>query len=249
MKFKTTALALALVAVTAPAFAADDTTLNNGVTLVTDVESFGGVGISGDVEIASQSSASVDQNQSTNDQWSIGDGDHSADLNGDALSGASGNIGVNVAAGVGNVQANDTALAALDGDMVFASATVTTSQETSANLGATLVSGTYYSANASGDALAGARGNIGLNLAGGVGNGQSNAMAASVNSSGTLAVSASDSEQISSSNTLQALGDLDTFAVLGGGTLAGAQGNIAASVASGVGNLQHNGLTIAAGGQ
>lgn len=251
MNIKTSLLALALAAVAMPAFANgdDDTEFNNDIDLSTDVSTAGGMAVLGLITPSSQSSASVDQDQSTGGQLSLGDGDHSADLEGNALLGASGNIGVNVGAGVGNVQANDTSLAAIDSSLVFASATITSYQESGFNLGGSLSPDTFYSANASGSALAGATGNIGLNVAGGVGNGQGNAMAASINSSGELAIASSDSEQISIGNTLLALIDVDTFAVLGGNTLAGATGNIGANIAAGIGNLQHNGLTIASGGQ
>jgi hypothetical protein len=70
-------------------------------------------------------------------------------------------------------------------------------------------------------------------------------MAGSVNTSGRYAIATSASEQLSEDNLQLAFWDLDDFAVLGGNALSGAQGNIGVNVAAGVGNLQHNGLSIA----
>ena len=101
------------------------------------------------------------------------------------------------------------------------------------------------SASASGDALSAASGNIGANIAAGVGNAQSNGMAASVNSSGTIAKASADSEQFTIFNELLANCDLDNTASLSGAALSSAVGNIGVNIAAGVGNAQHNGLSIA----
>ena len=248
MKLHTTLLALAIGAViSVPALAeGDDARIDSTTQISNDVAVSGKVKVKGTIQVKSESAATVDQDQSTLGNYSGGDGDHDARMGDSALAGAQGNIGANVAAGVGNVQANNGALSAVDGKKVFASAMTFNSQQTEGNLAMHgRARDGYHAATLDGDALAGAKGNIGVNVAGGVGNAQSNGMAASVNSSGTIAKAASDSEQGSLLNVLEAGCDLDTFATLGGNALAGAQGNIGANVAAGVGNAQHNGLAIA----
>lgn len=248
MKLHTTLLALAIgTVISAPVFASgDDAVIESTTRISNDISVKGKVKVKGEIRVEAESAATVDQDQAALGNYSSGDGDHDARMNGSALAGAQGNIGANVAAGVGNIQANNAALSAVDGKKVFASAMTFNSQGTAFNRadGGYEVDG-YHSATLDGDALAGAKGNIGVNVAGGVGNAQSNAMAASVNSSGSLAKAASDSEQGTLLNSLEAGCDLDTFATLGGNALAGAQGNIGANVAAGVGNAQHNGLAIA----
>ncbi|WP_223619155.1 hypothetical protein [Lysobacter sp. ESA13C] len=247
MKVHFTLLALALgVAVAAPAYAeGDDADIYSSTRVSNSIGVHGRVWVKGKIRVASESAATVDQDQTTLANESLGDGDHTAHLGGSALSDAQGNIGANVAAGVGNAQANDTALSAVDGEKVFASAMTFNNQESSFNFAYSSQQDTDYRATLNGDALSNAKGNIGVNVTAGVGNAQSNAMAASVNSSGTIAKAASDSEQDAWLNTLAAACDLDTFATLAGNALSGAQGNIGANVAAGVGNLQHNGLSIA----
>ena len=250
MKLHRTLLAIAASAlIAAPAFAAGDDAVIDGVIYVDDLAiTTAIVDIDGDFDVTSRSSATVDQDQTTVLNSSVGDGDHAADLTDGALQGASGNIGVNVAAGVGNAQANDAAISAVDTGQAFASAQVFTSQAALGNFGASgFPNSTFYSAVMDGDALRNVSGNVGVNVAAGVGNAQSNAMAASVNSSNRYALSSSDSDQDAFLNELFTNFDLDTFAVLGGDALRGAEGNIGANVAAGVGNLQHNGLTIASG--
>ncbi|WP_408951762.1 hypothetical protein [Lysobacter sp. Hz 25] len=247
MKVQFTLLALALgMVLAAPAYAeGDDADIHSSTNISNNIGVAGRVWVKGKIRVASESAATVDQDQTTFANESLGDGDHTAHLGGSALSDAQGNIGANVAAGVGNTQANDTALSAVDGEKVFASAMTFNNQESSFNFAYSSQQDTDYRATLNGDALSNAKGNIGVNVASGVGNAQSNAMAASVNSSGTIAKAASDSEQDAWLNTLAAACDLDTFATLAGSALSGAQGNIGANVAAGVGNLQHNGLSIA----
>jgi hypothetical protein len=248
MKLHRALLALAVTACFAtPAFAFDDDAILYNVSVTGDAVLTGGiVGVDGHVDVRSRSSAVVDQNQDTTYNWSLGEGDQAADFNGSAMEGASGNIGVNVSAGVGNAQSNDAALSAVDGNRVFASAQTFSSQYSLMNEGSAWTD-SFYSAVMEDDALAGASGNIGVNVGAGVGNAQSNAMAASVNSSGRYALATSDSAQVADSNTVGTMtfDTLDLFAVLGGNALSDATGNIGVNVSSGVGNLQHNGLSIA----
>ena len=155
-----------------PAFASgDDARIDSSTRVSNDIAVSGKVKVKGTIQVRSESAATVDQDQVTAGNYSGGDGDHDAHMGENALAGAQGNIGVNVAAGVGNTQANNAALSAVDGKKVFASAMTFNSQGTLMNVaeGAYEVDG-YHSATLDGDALAGAKGNIGVNVGAGVGN-------------------------------------------------------------------------------
>jgi hypothetical protein len=113
---------------------------------------------------------------------------NTADVSGHAFAGASGNIGVNQAAGDGNEQLNQLSAATAQ-NVAYAVATSALDQEWSGNrvdndpgtLGwCSSPVNTSNSASLSGNVLAGASGNIGLNQAAGSGNLQSNSLAMGV---------------------------------------------------------------------
>ena len=250
MKTHLKALAIALLAISAPAMAeGDDADIYSNWDMYNSIWVTGDVFAYGEIRVASESGALVDQDQTTYANGSAGDGDNDAFASDNALRGASGNIGANIAAGVGNAQANDVALSSVDGNAVFASAMVFNSQYTQGNGGTDAPSGPdnqlFYNASVDNNVLAAASGNIGLNVAAGVGNAQSNALAASVNSSGNIAKASADSEQLTEFNSLLAWCDLDNSASLSGNALSQAVGNIGVNIAAGAGNAQHNGLSIA----
>lgn len=259
MKLHHSLLALALTGLfAAPALAQtvpddDDAFLENWTLIHDHVDTEGLVFIFGEIEATARSGAVVEQSQLTHGgNYSSGESFMNADLGAGALDGASGNIGVNVAAGVGNTQSNDAALSSIieeGGTGVYASSMVFSDQKSDSNY-ATLpnsITFTTWNASLGDDALAGATGNIGVNVAAGVGNAQSNALSASTNSGGTAAYATSDSAQEAYANYLEIEdGTQHTLnASLGMGALAGATGNLGVNVASGVGNLQHNSLSIA----
>lgn len=93
--------------------------------------------------------------------------------------GSSGNIGINVAAGDNNSQANDAALASSDAADVFGQSAAYSAQSVSGNV--TYNYGSPNNARVGGSTLRGATGNVGLNVAAGVGNAQQNSLAASSN--------------------------------------------------------------------
>ncbi|MCW4149591.1 hypothetical protein OM427_08620 [Halomonas sp. 18H] len=95
--------------------------------------------------------------------------------------GSSGNIGINVAAGDNNSQANDAALASSDAADVFGQSAAYSAQSVSGNV--THNYGSPNNARVGGSTLQGATGNVGLNVAAGVGNAQQNSLAASSNES------------------------------------------------------------------
>lgn len=251
MKLRTTVLAIALGSLfsTAALAEGDDAQIFSYWDTVNSVWVYGDVFVDGRIRVSSESGALVDQDQVTLLNLSLGDGDNFATAEDDALGEAEGNIGANIAAGVGNAQANDTALSSIDSEEVFASAMVFSSQASGANIATDFPSGAdsglHFDATVTDNVLEDAAGNIGLNVAAGVGNAQTNALAASVNTSGTLAKASADSEQLAVFNVLLAFEDLDNTATLSGNALSSAIGNIGVNIAAGVGNLQHNGLAIA----
>jgi hypothetical protein len=168
-----------------------------------------------------------------------------ASVNGNSLQNASGDIGVNVATGANNAQANQTAIAKTAANEVFGIALVDSSQSTSGNS----VSGneevkTSLDASMGGNALNGASGNIGVNIASGGGNAQSNALAVDDNStkSAILGAAVTMSDQSSSGNSES--GMYTNTATVGGDALGGAKGNIGVNVTAGAGNVQGNALAI-----
>lgn len=113
---------------------------------------------------------------------------NAANISGHAFENASGNIGVNQAAGDGNEQLNQLSAATAQ-NVDYAVATSALDQEWSGNrvdndpgtLGwCSYPQNTSNNANLSGHVLAGASGNIGLNQAAGTGNMQSNSLAMGV---------------------------------------------------------------------
>ena len=113
MKLHNTLLALAIGAViSVPALAeGDDPRIDSTTQISNDIAVSGKVKVKGTIQVKSESAATVDQDQMTAGNASFGDGDHDAHMGDSALAGAQGNIGVNVASGVGNAQHNGLAIA------------------------------------------------------------------------------------------------------------------------------------------
>ena len=103
---------------------------------------------------------------------------NTATIDGSALEGAEGNIGVNVVAGDNNAQDNLTAMAASEQEKSMADAEIFKTQLSFENF--TGNEGRTNSASLGGDALMGAIGNIGVNVAAGNNNAQSNMLAIAV---------------------------------------------------------------------
>jgi hypothetical protein len=229
----------------------DDADIYNSTRHTNTSTAMGLVWYGGYLTVDGHSSATVDQDQLTLLNWIFGDGDMSASAEDGAARHARGNIGINIAAGTGNAQANDAAIASVDTKDAAASAMLFNSQLSGVNVGTDFPSGPdsqlFYDALVTDDVLRHASGNIGLNVAAGTGNAQSNALVASVNSSNSVAHASADSEQSSVFNVLFVLRDLDATATLNGNALEHAVGNIGVNIAAGAGNLQHNGLAISTG--
>jgi len=156
---------------------------------------------------------------------------NNANIGDNALQGAAGNIGANVAAGDGNQQANDAALASSDASTVFGQAASFSVQSSSNN--DTTVMGSPNNARMNGNALRNASGNIGVNIAAGVGNAQHNSLAASVNTASGSADATSAGVQASYGNNTTSAGQVVTLRsgsvykeniTLGGGYIGGGVG-------------------------
>lgn len=94
---------------------------------------------------------------------------------------ATGNVGINVAAGDNNAQANDAALASSDAMDVFGQSAIYSAQHASGN--AVKNVGSPNNALLGSGSLQGASGNIAVNIAAGTSNAQQNSLAASSNDS------------------------------------------------------------------
>jgi hypothetical protein len=182
--------------------------------------------------------------------------DMSASIGNGALTGTSGNIGVNIATGVDNAQSNDAALSNMDVGPVFGSSQIYSTQ---ASGGSAKIGDFNFVSSVGTGALAGAMGNVGVNVASGAGNVQNNSLSASATTDSSTSSGkgwmhggskGDGGEVIASDQNCQTAeasvnGQFTGSSLLGSGALAGASGNIGVNIASGVGNLQHNGLAVA----
>jgi hypothetical protein len=174
-------------------------------------------------------------------------GDLTATTGAGAGSGSAGNIGMNVAEGVDNAQSNDASLASVDTGNVFGNAQIFSSQSSS---GTAKVNNFMLNASLGDNSLSNVSGNLGVNIAAGVANVQNNSLAASTTNlkdgSASLAVAMIASDDNSQSAALSFQGSISGTAMIGAGALQNSTGNIGVNIAGGAGNLQHNGLAIAA---
>ncbi|RDU97139.1 hypothetical protein [Trinickia dinghuensis] len=162
-------------------------------------------------------------------------------------SGSSGNIGMNVAEGVDNAQSNDASLASVDQGNVFGNAQIFNTQSAG---GQAAINNFTLNASLGDSSLSGVSGNIGVNIAAGVGNGQNNSLAASTTNlkdgAIPLAVAMVASDNNSQTANMDVQGTFSGTAMIGANALQNSTGNIGVNIAGGAGNLQHNGLAIAA---
>ncbi|PMS19473.1 hypothetical protein C0Z18_14275 [Trinickia dabaoshanensis] len=174
-------------------------------------------------------------------------GDLTATTGTGAGSGASGNIGMNVAEGVDNAQSNDASLASVDQGNVFGNAQIFSTQSSA---GQATINNFMLNASLGDGSLSGVSGNVGVNIAAGVANVQNNSLAASTTNlkdgAIPLAVAMVATDDNSQSANLGFQGSISGTAMIGSNALQNATGNIGVNIAGGAGNLQHNGLAIAA---
>jgi hypothetical protein len=166
------------------------------------------------------------------------------------LSNASGNIGLNMAAGDYNLQENAAVIASAES--FFGSGAAEAGSFSLQNLYANGFNNRSYELEntdidntvAIGAGLGdGADGNIGVNAAAGAFNIQKNALVIATVTGGNLAEATAGTMQDLEGNSSVHEDTTNNVAI--GGSLIGASGNIGVNLASGVGNLQLNTLTIA----
>lgn len=163
-----------------------------------------------------------------------------------AANGVSGNLGINIAEGISNAQSNDTSLASVDIGNVFGNAQIFNAQSSG---GTAHINNFNLNASIGDGSLSGVTGNVGVNVASGIGNVQNNSLAGAVtttkpaNALTTAMVATDDNSQTAG---MTVTGQFQGTAMLGANALANASGNIGVNIAGGAGNLQHNGLAIAA---
>jgi hypothetical protein len=192
--------------------------------------------------------------------------DNNASVGQNTLSVATGNIGLNVAAGDYNMQENVASIAAalsddpgLDGAaeaQVFSLQSLKNNgfnnERPDASPSASPVSAGFEventvitnDATVGNNALTGASGNIGVNVAAGAFNQQKNALAMASIDRGVLAEAHAAIQQTSRNNESVHENTVNN-ASIGDNSLVGATGNIGVNIAAGVGNQQLNSLSVA----
>ena len=235
----------ALSAVSVPAFA--QAVLSNTTDIDTIVSVTGNVSVGGAIGVGAEASAVTSNAQASVENLVItAGGANASSLTGSANS-ATGNVGINLAAGTSNAQSNDAAIAALgDATDVFANAQSFSTQISAVNANIALLTNNSATLD---NSVNGATGNIGVNNAAGSGNMQSNQLAVASQTSaagnGTLATASGENSQLVTA-TLNGNLDFDvTNAAVVTSSLLAASGNVAANVTAGYGNLQNNSLSIA----
>lgn len=192
----------------------------------------------------------------SNTQVSLGnfsmnaDNSNSATVNNEVLQHASGNIGLNNAAGSNNTQANSTAVSSTNSGDATASVSNTQAQFNGIFLptGTQNMFGVSNNATLNNQVLQYATGNIGVNNASGDSNQQGNTTAVSVVNGNdwdsSNATASLDSDQLTGTASYSLFG-VSTNAELENHVLQHASGNIAVNNAAGDNNQQGNGLAVA----
>ena len=201
--FKYTPIALALITLGMGSLTyADEVDIDKKIKYKQDVTIEGDVDVRGVIRLDSSSTAIVDDSQLN--YGNVGNNTevtNAAVVGESAMSGASGNVGLNVTAGDSNQQANATALAVSDASFLFGSvdAEIFASQGISnnrvSNRGQTNISAI------GGDAFSNATGNIGVNISSGNNNQQKNDLAASVGVARMSTATVAVSQNTNNSNT------------------------------------------------
>jgi len=250
MKFAKLALASAVLSVFSVSAFADPPLNTAGIassdSLTSNLTVTGGAGVTGTIGVGAEAGATTDNSQASvgNLVITVGGGNDAKIKK--SANGVAGNVGVNSAAGTGNAQGNEVALASLqDASAVFANAQSFSSQVSAVNANLTLAAENNATLK---NAVKNVTGNVGVNIASGSGNMQDNQLAAAVRTansgSGTLAKASASNQQLA---TLSLNGTADCV-VNNTANIANSltgSGNIGANMAAGFGNLQHNSLSIA----
>jgi hypothetical protein len=200
-------------------------------------------------ETSGEATAVTSTVQSTTDNMTANavNSPNNARMESGAADGATGNIGINIAAGSGNLQGNAASIVNTGIGEVFASSNSTVKQSTVTNASINLDNApneSYMDA-----ALAGASGNIGVNIAAGSGNAQSNQLAMIETGGNRVSRAATAIEQTASGNQSENALSYESMnsannAIMASGAMALAGGNIGVSLTAGVGNGQANALAV-----
>jgi hypothetical protein len=137
-----------------------------------------------------------------------------------AANGVSGNLGINIAEGISNAQSNDVSLASVDIGNVFGNAQIFSTQSSS---GTARINNFNLNASIGDGSLSGVTGNVGVNVASGIGNIQNNSLAGAVtttkagNALTTAMVATDDNSQTAG---MTVTGQFQGTAMLGANSLA-----------------------------
>ncbi|PJJ97405.1 adhesin [Lysobacteraceae bacterium NML91-0213] len=184
--------------------------LSKDLSLDSDISFNGDIELTGELEVDSAAIAVVDGRQTVVDNE--GNNDmlaNDASMSDEAASGASGNLGFNVAAGDNNVQDNAAALSAADAAFSFGMSDAEIFNNQIGANNATNNEGVTNDASLGGNAFGGASGNIAVNIAAGNNNAQRNSLAASVSVAGYAQASVA-SDQLSTGNVTNNMGMTET---------------------------------------
>lgn len=199
--------------------------ISKKIAVSTDVSISGDPSLDGSIRTDSAAIAVVDNRQTVAGNVSANDKlSNTSSIDGKTAGKASGNIGMNVAAGDNNAQDNAAALSATDASFAFGMADAEVFVNQTGNQNATINQGVTNSAGVGDGAFRNASGNIGVNVASGSNNAQKNALAASVATTSFAQASVS-SDQVSTGNVVSNAGRVerydDTTAVHLGGQIRG----------------------------
>jgi len=176
--------------------------LDKDISVTKDLEFHGEVYIDGDIYVNGLGMAVVDNVQKSGGNWIDNFYvENDASISGSAFNNASGNIGVNQAAGDFNVQANSAAMASIDASFAFGSGDAEIFSTQRGKYTSTYNYASTNSATITGSAFQGASGNIGVNIASGGNNVQANNLAASTYN-GSLGEASVSNNQASSYNEI-----------------------------------------------
>lgn len=240
------------------------TSIDTDVEFDAEIDVEGDIEVDGDIDVDAAAIAVGDVKQITNNLQVIFDEGlvegEPATLDNNADAGdvdADGNVGVNSAAGYYNTQANVATIAVSTGGDEGDQGGQADGMAQASTTGYQDLTATYYGpefddegndpyadTNTATVGAVGGDGNIGVNSAAGAFNQQQNIMTLAVASDSALSQSTAGVVQYNSGNTV-ILNDSMNMAEIGAVTGAG---NIHVNAAAGVGNQQHNSLTVSAAG-
>jgi hypothetical protein len=229
-------------------FSSNKATINNSTSIVNDIDVAGAVAVTGNINIAAEGSSVVNNVQTSfaNSAVVVG-GSNVASITDHTGDGATGNISINIASGAANAQGNEGAVSALgDASQVFASAQTFSTQTSAVNFNLGLATENVARLDHS---LSSVKGNVGVNIASGAANLQSNQLAATSAKDGDMVAAkatGSNDQLISNNFSLDITDSAMVNKASISDSLRHSTGNMSINVASGAGNLQHNSMSIAA---